>query len=386
MRDVFVIGGGTTRFGELWGSSIRDLFVEAGLEALSDAGVDAVDGIYVGCMASGLLVGQTHLGALVCDYLGLAPVPAMRVECACASSGMAVRAAFFEVASGASDIVLTGGVEKMTEGADVTAALSSAADAEYEAYAGATFPGLCAMIARAHMHRYGTTREQLASVAVKNHEHGLLNPKAHLRSRITVADVLASPMVADPLRLLDCSPVSDGAAAVVLASEGQAREHHRRTGRPMVRICGVGAATDTIALHGRADLTRLEVVARAARQAYEMAGRSPKDVGVAEVHDGFSIVEILATEALGLVEVGHGGKAALCGETSLGGRIPVNPSGGLKSKGHPVGATGASQVHELLVQLRGEAGARQVRGASLGLAENMGGAGGSATVCLLEVV
>jgi acetyl-CoA C-acetyltransferase len=386
MRDVYVIGGGLTRFGELWDSSLADLFCRAALDSMQDAAVEGIDGMYVGCMSPGLFIGQEHIGSLLAERAGLAPVPTTRVESACASGGMAFRAAFFEIASGMSDVVLAGGVEKMTDGADVTAVLSTAADQEYEAFHGVTFPGLYAMMARAHMHRYRTTREQIAGVAVKNHAHGLRNPRAQIRTRITVEQVLASAKVADPLRLLDCSPVSDGAAAVVLASESPAREHARRTGGPMVRVSGIGAATASIALHERADLARLEVVATAATKAYEMSGKSPKDVQVAEVHDCFTIAEIMAIEALGLVEQGRGGAATEAGETALGGRIPVNTSGGLKSKGHPVGATGIAQLCEILAQLRGEAGERQVKGARVGLAQNMGGSGGSATVHILEVV
>lgn len=386
MRNVYVVGGGITRFGELWDQSLRDLFVEAGLSAIRDAEVDHIDSLYVGCMSSGLFVGQEHLGNLLVDYLGCAPVPGVRIESACGSSGMAFRTAFLEVASGVSDIVLAGGVEKMSDGVDVTSVLSTAADTEYEVHYGVTFPALSAMMARAYLHRYGATREQLASVAVKNHEHGLLNPLAHLRSRITVEQVLRSGPIADPLRLLDCSPVSDGSACLILASEEVARRQARRTGKPMVRVAGVGAATDTMALHARSDITRLEAVVKAARHAYDMAGRSPGDIQVAELHDAFTIMEVLATEALGLAEQGHGAAAAQAGETSLGGRIPVNPSGGLKSKGHPVGATGIAQLHEILLQLRGDAGARQVASARIGLAQNIGGAGGSATVSILEVV
>ncbi|MCH8024688.1 MAG: thiolase domain-containing protein, partial [Candidatus Marinimicrobia bacterium] len=218
MRDVFIIGTGMTPFGELWDRSLRDLYVEAALAAIDDAAVDRLDSMYVGCMTSGLFVGQEHIGALMADYLGRTPIPATRVESACASGGIAVRQAYLEIASGASEVVLAGGVEKMNDGADVTSALAAASDQEYEAYQGITFPGLYALIARAHMHRYGTTREQLARVAVKNHRHGALNPKAQFQFEITIDQVLNSTQVADPLRLLDCSPVTDGAAAVILAS------------------------------------------------------------------------------------------------------------------------------------------------------------------------
>jgi acetyl-CoA C-acetyltransferase len=382
MRDVFVIGSGLTRFGELWESSLRDLFVEASTLAIRDAGVQELEGMYIGCMSSGLFIEQEHISSLLADYLGVAPVPAVRVESACASGGMAFRSAFFEVASGASDVVLAGGVEKMTDGADVTRALATASDQEYEAFHGVTFPGLYAMMAREHMRQHGTTREEMAFVAVKNHENGLLNPCAQIHARITVDQVLASARVADPLRLLDCSPVSDGAAAVILASESVAR----RSKRPLIKVTGCGAATDAIALHARADLAGLEVVARAAAKAYQMAGRSARDVQLAEVHDCFTIAEIMATEALGLVPRGRGGAAVKAGETSREGRIPVNTSGGLKAKGHPVGATGVAQIVEVMAQLRGEADKRQIKGVRIGLAQNMGGSGGSATVHLLEAV
>jgi acetyl-CoA C-acetyltransferase len=382
MRDVYVIGAGITQFGELWDLSLRDLFVAAAKDAMRDGAVDRLDGMYVGCMSSGLLVEQEHLSSLLADYLGVSPVPCVRVESACASGGFAFRSAFFEVASGASDVVLAAGVEKMTDGADVTRALATASDQEYEAFHGVTFPALYAMMARAHMRQHGTKRDEIAAVAVKNHENALLNPRAHLSTRISLEQVMSSAVVADPLRLLDCAPVSDGACALVLASE----EIAKKSKRPLVRISGVGAATDSIALHARADLASLEVVARAAAKAYAMSNRSPRDVGVAEVHDCFTIAEIMATEALGFVPRGHGGAAAKAGETSREGRIPVNTSGGLKAKGHPVGATGAAQIFEIVTQLRGEAGKRQIKNACIGLAQNMGGSGGSATVHILEVV
>jgi len=385
MREVAIIGVGMHRFGELWELSLRDIFLEAALAAIRDAGVDRVDSMYVGCMSSGQFVGQEHLASLLADCLGLGPIPAARVESACASGGLAVRSAFIEVASGLSEVVLAAGVEKMTDLSTdaVTEVLATAADQEYEAFHGVTFPGLYAMMARAHMDRYGTTEEQLAAVAVKNHRHGSLNPAAHFRNRITLEDVYRSILVADPLRVLHCSPISDGAAAVVLCPLERARKVCRK---PIVRVAGVGQATDTLALYRRRDLTRLEAAERSARAAYRMAGMEPRDVHVAEVHDCFTISEIILVEELGFVERGKGGQAAPSGLTALGGRIPVNPSGGLKAKGHPVGATGVAQVCELVQQLRGEAGERQVEGARVGLAQNMGGSGGSSVVHILERV
>jgi len=316
------------------------------------------------------------------DEIGMAGTTATRVESACASGGAALRQGFLEVASGHSDAVLVTGVEKMNDGGDVTAVLASASDQEYEAYHGVTFPGLYAMIARAHMAKYGTTEEQLAWVGVKNHKHGALNPKAQFRMEFTVDAIMNSTLVADPLRLLHCSPVTDGAAAVLLVPLDDAAKY---TDKP-VKIKGCGSATGTIALANRKEITFLDAVQASAEKAYEMAGVGPGDIQLAEVHDCFAIAEICCLEALGLVEVGLGGNAAESGETALGGRIPVNTSGGLKSKGHPVGATGVAQAIEIFEQLRGESGKRQVADAKLGLAQNMGGSGGSSVVHILERV
>jgi acetyl-CoA C-acetyltransferase len=382
MRDVAAIGVGMTKWGELWDKSLRTIFVEAALLAIDDAGVDRIDSMVVGCMSSGLFVGQEHLGSMLADYLGKIPVPAVRVESACSSGGLALRQGFIEVASGISDIVLVGGVEKMTDvtGCEATFALGTAADQEYEGFHGLTFPGLYAMMAVAHMHKYGTTREQLALVAVKNHDNGSKNPLAQFPFKVTVDTVLNSVLVADPLRILDCSPITDGAAAVVLCPADMARQMKK----PTVRITGSGQATDTIALSSRKEITWLESTQLAAQKALAMAGRKVEDFQLFEVHDCFTIAEIMVTEALGLVGRGRGGKAVEEGLTSLKGKFPVNPSGGLKAKGHPVGATGVAQAVEVIKQLRGEAGERQVRGAKRGLTQNMGGTGGSSVVHVFE--
>lgn len=384
MRDVCVAGIGRTEFGELWDRSLRDLFAEAALNAMDDAGVDRIDSLHVGCMSSGLFTGQEHIGSLLADAIGQTPVPATRVEAACASGGLAVRNAFMEVAAGVSDIVLTGGVEKMTDatGARTTLTLAAAADMEWETYQGVTFPSLYAMMARAHMAKYGTTREQLAAVSVKNHKHGALNPHAQFRNELTIEQVMRSPLVADPLRLLDCSPVSDGAAALILCSREMAEELGCD---PVIRITGTGMGTDTIALHQRADITQFRAARAAGEQAYRMAGKTARDMDFAEIHDGFSIVELVSLEALGFFEPGESGPATLAGETELGGPLPISPSGGLKAGGHPVGATGAARVCEVVTQLRGQAGARQVQGARIALAHSMAGSGGSAVVNILEV-
>ncbi len=382
MRDVAVIGVGMTNFGELWSKSIRDIFVEAALKAIQNAGVDHIDSMYVGSMSSGLFVGQEHLAAVMADYLGMNPIPATRVESACASGGVAFRSAYFEVASGYSDIVLAGGVEKMTDGADVTDALATAADQEYEVYQGVTFPGLYAMIANAHMHQYKTKREQIAAVAVKNHKNGANNPNAQFRGEITLDQVLNSTLVADPLRLLDCSPVSDGGAAVILCSMDIAKKFKGTA----IRIKATAQASDTIALHSRKSLTSLSAVSVAAAKAYKSAGITAKDINFAEVHDCFTIAEIVVSEDLGFFEKGQGGFAVENGLTSLGGKIPINTSGGLKSKGHPVGATGIAQIIEVYEQLTGQAGKRQVKNAKIGLAQNMGGSGASCVINILEAL
>lgn len=383
MREVAIIGVGMMKWGELWDKSFRDIFVEAALNSIDDAGVDHIDSMYVGCMSGGLFVGQEHIGSIMSDYLGQKNIPAARVESACASGGLAVKMGYLEVASGMSNIVLVGGVEKMTDvdGGGATAALATAADQEYEVYNGVTFPGLYAMIARAHMDKYGTKREHIADVAVKNHSNGFNNPNAQFRSKITREDVLNSVMVADPLRILDCSPITDGGAAMILCDVETAKKISKK---PLVKIIGVGHATDSIALHSRKDLTTLNSTVKAAQDAYKMADVKPKDINVAEVHDCFTIAEIVVSEDLGFFEKGEGSCAVGDGRTQIGGEMPINPSGGLKSKGHPVGATGVAQVIEIVKQLRGEADKRQVANAKLGLTQNMGGSGGSSIVHILK--
>lgn len=387
MRDVAIIGVGCTNFGEMWERSFRDLFVEAGLNALEDANArgEDIDALYVGNMSAGKFIDQEHIGALIADYAGLASlhIPSTRVEAACASGGLALREGVLAVASGLHDIVIAAGVEKMTDvetGVTIDA-LASAADREWEGFMGATFPGLYAMIARLHMHKYGTTREQLAMVAVKNHHNATMNPKAQYKREITIEDVMNSPLVADPLRVYDCSPITDGAAAVVLAPVALARKLNDTP----IYVRASAQASDTITLHDRRDITTLDATVHAAQRAYKMAGISPKDIDVAEVHDCFTIAEICAIEDLGFVQKGSGGPATEEGMTALDGDIPINPSGGLKACGHPVGATGIKQAIEIVQQLRCEAGKRQVSGAKIGLTHNVGGTGGTAVVHILSI-
>jgi len=382
MRDVAIIGVGCTEFGELWDKSFRELFVEAGVSAIEDANVAGgkIDALYVGNMSGGRFIEQEHLGALIADYSGLASlhIPSTRVEAACASGGLALRQGIIAVASGYHDIVIAGGAEKMTDvGVETTTdALAAAADREWEGIMGATFPGLYAMIARLHMHKYGTTQEQLAAVAVKNHHNGTMNPKAQFQNEITIDTVINSVMVADPLRVFDCSPISDGASAVVIASADIAKKY---TDTP-IYVKASAQASGTISLHDRPDITTIDATVAAANRAYKMAKLTPKDINFAEVHDCFTIAEICAIEDLGFVKKGEGGKASESGLTAIGGKIPVNPSGGLKACGHPVGATGVKQAVEMVLQLRGEAGKRQIEGANIGLTHNVGGSGGTAVV------
>ncbi len=385
MRDVAVVGVGMTKFGEIWEKSLRDLYVEAALDAIDNSGVDHIDSMIVGCMTSGLFVGQEHLGSMMADYLGIKHLPASRVESACASGSLAFRHAFIEVASGISDIVMAGGVEKMTDisGDGATFALATAADQEYEVFHGATFPGLYALMAVAHMEKYGTTRDMLAAVAVKNHGNGSMNPYAQYPFKVTMDTVKSSVMIADPLRILDCSPITDGAAAVILTTVDIAK----KLGKPYVKIIGSGHATDAIALHSRDDLTTLAATTVAADKALKMAGKKIKDINFAEVHDCFTIAEIVVTESMGIFKPGKGGEAVLKGETALDGSFPINTSGGLKSKGHPVGATGVAQIVEVYKQLTGSAeNGRQLKNSpKVGMAQNMGGSGGSSLVHILEV-
>ncbi len=380
MRRVGIIGAGMTKFGEHWERGFRNLVVEAGMTAIKDAGVsgDRINAGYVGTMASGPLIGQEHIGALLADYMGLNPIPITRVEGACASGSLALRQGFMAVASGVADIVVVGGVEKMTDlpTSGVTDILGGAGDQEWELFHGATFPALYALMAKRHMEEFGTTEEMLAAVSAKNHENGMKNEYAQFRRKITIEDVLKSKMVASPLKILDCSPITDGAACVMLAPMEMAESFRNKP----VEIVASGQASDTIALHSREELTTLKATKIAAEKAYKKAGLAPKDIDLVELHDCFTIAEVVATEDLGFFKKGDGGKAALEGKTKIGGEIAVNTSGGLKACGHPVGATGVKQAVEITWQLRGEAGERQVKDAAVGMSHNVGGSGATAVV------
>jgi acetyl-CoA C-acetyltransferase len=411
-RGVAVVGAGMSRFGAFPGQATRDLFVEAFREmrASVDKGLDPsdIEALYIGNYSSDLFEDQGHTAPIMADWVGLAPRPATRVEDACASSGVALRQGMLAVASGLYDLVLVGGIEKMTDlpTERVTDTLATAGDALYEIPAGFTFPGFYAAMATAYMARYGATPETFMRVGLKNHENGALNDKAQFGARI--ADIMASkkaraekkgrpvpdwademeflhderanPIIAWPMRLFDCSPISDGAAALLLASEKVARSF---SDAPLYMI-GSGQASD-VALHDRPELTTLRAARLAGQQAYEMAGVTPDDIKVAEVHDCFTIAEIIATEDLEFFRPGQGYRAADEGLTARTGPRPINTSGGLKSKGHPVGASGSGQVIEVWKQLRGEAGPRQVTGqVDLGLTHNVGGTGQTCVVHIFE--
>ncbi|MDY6765625.1 MAG: thiolase domain-containing protein [Halobacteria archaeon] len=384
-RNVAVIGVGQTEFGEHWDRSFRDIFVTAGVRALEDAGVGGgeIDAIYGGNMSAGQFINQEHVAALIADYAGLAVehIPATRVEAADASGGLAFRQAVLDVASGASDIVVASGVEKMTDlgSGETTDALSGSIDREWEVFEGANVASLYAMMAQAHMEEHGTTRAQLSEVAVKNHGNAQHNEYAQYPNPISPKVVESTPYVAEPLRMFDCSPASDGAAAVVLASADKAKEY---TDTP-VYVEATKQASDTLTVHDRRDITTLDSTLYAAERAYETAGVTPHDVDVAEVHDSYTIAEILAVEDLDFTEKGEGGRLTEEGETEVGGRIPVNTSGGLKACGHPLGATGVRQVGDVVKQLRGEH-PNQVDGAEVGLTHNVGGTGATAVVNILS--
>lgn len=376
---INVLGVSTTEFGELWGKSPRSLAKRAMQGALDDAGLKAkdVEALYVGNMLAGILGNQANLGSLFAEELGIS-VAAVRVEGACASGGLALNSGINSILAGQYKTVLVLGVEKMTDSSqdEVTTGLM-AAGSDSERMAGATFPGIYALMAQSYMLEHGVSEEELASVSVKNHYHGSLNDKAQFRKPITVADVMNSGRIADPLKLLDCSPISDGASAVVISANAEKRNP--------IYISASEVATDTLALHDRKSFTSLSSVVRASQAAYRKAGIKPEDVDVAEIHDCFSIAEAIAVEDLGFSKRGQGAKDIAKGKMTIGkGKLITNPSGGLKACGHPVGATGIKQIVEITQQLRGEGGSRQVKNAKIGLTHNVGGSGAIAVIHILQ--
>ena len=379
---ISILGTATTKFGELWSVSPRTLAKETMLNALNASGLKAsqINALFVGNMLSGILGNQANLGSLLVEELGI-QIPAFRIEGACASGGLALHNAINSIMGGQYKTVLVLGIEKMTDHSqdEITNALMAAGSDE-ERMAGVTFPGVYALMAQAYMQKYKISEEDLAAVSVKNHYHGTLNPKAQFQFPVTIADVMKSSKIADPLKLLDCSPISDGAAAVVITGENTSQKLKKP-----IHIIASEVATDTLSLHDRKSFTSLDSVVKASSKAYDKAGLKPSDIDVAEIHDCFSISETIAVEDLGFSKKGEGATDIAKGKRTLfRGDIICNPSGGLKSCGHPVGATGVKQIVEITEQLRGEAGKRQVEKAKIGLTHNVGGSGAVAVIHILK--
>jgi len=384
MKRVAIVGVGQTKFGRRPDASIREIAFEAFKEALEDAEVmrGEIEASVV-CSATHYDKQRTPAG-VIAEYLGLNPQPTFNVEAVCASSGVGVRTAWALISSGLHDIVAVVGFQKMTElrSDEIQEVMGRSGDVMWESPFGPTMPAYFAMYATAHMQKYGTTEEHLAKVSIKNRFYGAKNPKAMFQKEVTMEEVLSSRMIASPLKQLDCCANADGAACIILASEEKVK---KITDSP-VWIAGLGLGSSPMTLTNRGPLlTTFTCTGEAARQAYKMARVEPKDIDVAEVHDCFTITEIINYEDLGFCERGKGGKLIEEEQTYIGGKIPVNVDGGLLAKGHPVGATGASQIRTLVQQLRGEAGENQVTGAEIGLAHNLGGIGMYCSVTILQV-
>ena len=378
MRQVAILGVGQTPVREHWDLSLRQLAVAAGRAAMADAGVERVDAIFVGNMTSGQLNQQHQLGALIADYLGQRGVEAVKLEAACGSAGSAMRQGLIGVASGEMDAVLVIGVEKMTESParETTAALATAADADYEVVQGVSFVGLNALIMRRYMHQYGYQHQDFAPFALNAHANGAKNPNAMFQERISQKEYERGRVVADPITLYDASPIGDGAAALLLVPAEKAPQ--------AVRVAGSASATDTLAVHDREDPLWLKAAEKSAHAAYTQANVTPDDVDLFELHDAFSVMAALSLEACGFAERGQGVRLAQAGAILPGGRIPISTLGGLKARGHPVGATGLYQLVETTLQLRGEAGAAQIDGIRIAMAQNIGGSGATVVTHVLQ--
>jgi acetyl-CoA C-acetyltransferase len=383
-NKVCVLGAGSTKYGKL-NEGIIEIALKASIDAIDSAGITPKD-IQAGYISNvfGVTDRQVHMAPVIMSNLGVPEVPGLTIESACGSGSIMFREAYANVAAGFYDCILGLGVEKITHTGTIqsTTLFSYCSDFFYEGGNGASFPGLFASIARSYMAKYKASEEDLARVAVKNHENGILNPKAHVRKKITIDDVLKSPVVASPLKLYDCCPFSDGASAIILCSEDFAK----KSGRPFIEVIGSGRGASPAAVQGRDDITTIPSTVAAADQAYKMAGITAKDIDFAEVHDCFTIAELIDIEDLGFFKKGAGASAVREGATSRDGEIPINPSGGLKSKGHPIGATGIGQVVEVFEQLTGKAEQRTVRDAEVALTHNFGATGASAAVHIFKRV
>lgn len=382
MRDVSVIGIGQTPVLENWEKSLRHLAADAVLAAMHDAGIGQADALYVGNMLSGEIAGQEHLGALIADFVGLRGIEAFKIEAACASGAAAVRMGYMAVAGGLADVVIAVGVEKMTDetGDIVAGGLALAADGDYEVLHGLSFVAINAMLMRRYMYAYEIQHKEFANFAICAHQNAVHNPNARFHSPLTLEQFERAPMIAAPISLMDSSPIGDGAAAVVLCPSEQARAFSPKP----VRIAASAVATDSLSLHDRNDPLRLQAVEYSARKAYDQAGIRPDDIDFFEVHDAFSVMAALSLEASGFAEPGKGTFLARGGEIFLHGRIPIATMGGLKGRGHPVGATGVYQVVEAVQQLRGECGPNQLAAPRYGMAQNIGGSGATVVTHILE--
>ncbi|HLC35630.1 MAG TPA: thiolase domain-containing protein [Anaerolineales bacterium] len=383
MRPVAVLGIGQTAVGEHWERSLRDLATQAGLAAMRDAGLEHVQAVFVGNMLSGLLTRQENLGALVADWLGQLPAEAFKIEAACASGAAAFRVAHMAVSSGEVDVALAVGVEKMTDttSGETTAALATASDADYELVHGVTFVGLNALVMRRYLHEFGWTHTDFAPFSINAHANGARNPNARLQEPISERDYTRARMVCDPINLLDASPIGDGAAAAVLVPAERVYDRPRAR----VLVTGSASATDTLAVHDRKDPLFLSAAYHSARKAYAQAGLEPAQIDFFELHDAFSIMSALSLEACGFAERGQGPRLGLEGRIRLQQALPISTQGGLKARGHPVGATGMYQLVEVVQQLRGEAGPNQLERARVGMAQNIGGSGAMIATHILRV-
>ena len=380
MRKVAILGIGQIKIGEHWEKSLREIGGDAAFAAMRDAGLEKVDALFVGNMLSPIVSAQNQLGAFFADWIGLWKQEAVKIEAACGSGAAAFRAALMAVASGDVESALVVGIEKMTDkaGHDVTAALATAADADYEVDQGISFVGINALVMRRYMHEFGWKHEDFAPFSINAHANAMHNPFARLHEKISVEKFERSSMIATPINLLDASPIGDGAAAIVIVPAEKAPR------QPRILVSASAAATDTIAVHSRKDPLFLQAAYQSSKRAYEMAGITPDDIDVFELHDAFSIMAALSLEASGFAERGQGVRLALDNEISIQGRVPVCTRGGLKARGHPVGATGIYQLVEIVQQLRGECGQTQVDGARIGMAQNIGGSGATILTHILQ--
>ncbi|CAK7060292.1 MAG: hypothetical protein DELT_01403 [Desulfovibrio sp.] len=385
MKKISIIGIGETKMGKLADQSLRDMIKTAGTKAIEDAGIEKsrIQAVYMGNFNSSYLCGQGHMGPMVSEVLGLGNVPTVRTEGACASGSLALRMAIMAISAGEYDVVLVGGAEKMTHQPTeiVTTGIASAMDFELEAMQGFTFPACFAMMANRYFYEYRNVKKEMGMCAYNAHQNALLNPDAQMQKDFSLEKILAADPIASPLSLFDCSLVTDGAAFIVVANAKVADT--LKTKHRIIDIVGSGHAGDTLTLATKKSITSFSSAKAAASQAYTQAGLTPADINLAEVHDCFTITQIINTEDLGFFAPGKGGDAVAEGVTALHGKMPINTSGGLKAKGHPIGATGISQIYEIVTQLRGEAGERQIKKADIGLAHNLGG---TAATCVITIM